>query len=156
MGSVHRVASVKSTWMHIITGLLIYFNTLEYKRGRKEKGQGKVFWDVREQESWSPQLRGRLLTDVDPGCVFFSWSVSSRSVLLLHQAESDSAFQHLHTEPGIDSGLMLTLERREKQLLPGQDHLVPSRLVRPLRYRGQGTGSDVTVWCDTSLFRKRV
>lgn len=141
--------------MHMITGLLIYFNTQEYRRRSRKKPRKpfEVFWDVRVQE-----LRGRLLTDVDPGWVFFSpWCVSSISVLLLHHVESDSAFQHLHTEPGIDSGLLLTLERREKQLLPGQDHLVPSHLVPSLSCGGRGgPGRDVTGWCHTLFFQNLV
>lgn len=49
---------------------------------------------------------------------FLSRTVGGTSVLLLHHAESDSALQHLHREPRIDSGLILRLERGGKQLLP--------------------------------------
>lgn len=70
------------------------------------------------------------LSAVDSGW-FLSRTVSGTSVLLLlhHHAESDSALQHLHREPRIDSGLILRPEREEeKQLLPETtlSHLVPS------------------------------
>lgn len=71
------------------------------------------FMDVCEREKervWSACCG--LLT-VDSGGIL-SRTVSGTSVLLLHHTESDSALQHLHREPRIDSGLILRLARGEK------------------------------------------